>query len=123
MRLRSELMQLEMGMSTSRYFPASGTAGLARSRVSGNNRVPCPPPMMIDNTLLVLVDMRTPFTIKEILSCGTAPRLYNLSPPPRASGFPSNKTTHHVRHRRLRRQKTSHPDHRRRPAPTRIPGI
>src|ERR1700751_380530 len=34
-------------MSTKRYLPASGTAGLARSLVKGNNRVPAPPPMMI----------------------------------------------------------------------------
>ena len=33
-------MQLEMGMSTRRYLPPSGTAGLARSFVSGNRRVP-----------------------------------------------------------------------------------
>ena len=49
-------MQLEIGMSTIRYFPASGTAGFARSFVSGNNRVPCPPPMMTVSTLLVLMD-------------------------------------------------------------------
>ena len=47
-------MQFEIGMSTSRYLPASGTAGLARSLVSGNRRVPCPPPMMTQRTLLVL---------------------------------------------------------------------
>src|ERR1700746_2593834 len=34
-------------MSTKRYLPASGTAGLARSFVKGNSRVPAPPPMMI----------------------------------------------------------------------------
>src|SRR5664280_1329868 len=51
-------MQLEMGISTRRYLPASGTAGLARSLVSGNRRVPCPPPMMTESTLLVLVDWR-----------------------------------------------------------------
>ncbi len=49
-------MQFEIGMSTSRYFPASGTAGFARSFVRGNNRLPCPPPMMMDKTLLVLRD-------------------------------------------------------------------
>src|SRR5262249_737832 len=38
------LRQLEMGMSMSRYFPATGTAGLARSWVSGKSRAPCPPP-------------------------------------------------------------------------------
>ena len=37
-----ELMQLLMGMSMRRYFPAMGTAGLARSLVSGYRRVPCP---------------------------------------------------------------------------------
>src|SRR5664280_1828564 len=57
-RRSPELMQLEMGISTRRYLPASGTAGLARSLVSGNRRVPCPPPMMTESTLLVLVDWR-----------------------------------------------------------------
>src|SRR6266403_1106842 len=46
-RRRSELRQLLIGMSTRRYLPASGTAGLARSFVKGNSRVPAPPPMMI----------------------------------------------------------------------------
>src|SRR5690606_5926133 len=44
--LSPELMQLEIGTSTSRYLPARGTAGLARSLVSGKSRVPAPPPMM-----------------------------------------------------------------------------
>ena len=43
-------MQLLMGMSTSRYLPASGTAGLARSLVRGKSRVPAPPPMMTART-------------------------------------------------------------------------
>src|SRR3974390_1726073 len=51
-------MQFEIGISTMRYFPASGTAGLARSLVSGNNRVPCPPPIITESTLLVLIDCR-----------------------------------------------------------------
>src|SRR5581483_154704 len=42
-----ELMQLLIGMSTMRYLPPSGTAGFERSLVSGNRRVPAPPPMMI----------------------------------------------------------------------------
>src|SRR5690606_31244925 len=37
-------MQFEIGTSTRRYFPASGTAGLARSLVRGKSRVPAPPP-------------------------------------------------------------------------------
>src|SRR5688572_21837607 len=49
-RSRLELRQFEMGTSTSRYFPASGTAGLARSRVSGKSRVPAPPPRMTAST-------------------------------------------------------------------------
>src|SRR5947209_6796921 len=32
-------------MSTRRYLPASGTAGLERSLVRGNNLLPAPPPM------------------------------------------------------------------------------
>src|SRR5271170_1799526 len=40
---RSELMQLERVMSMMRYWPANGTAGLARSRVRGKSRSPAPP--------------------------------------------------------------------------------
>ena len=43
-------MQLEIGMSISRYFPASGTAGLDRILVKGDRRVPRPPPNTIDTT-------------------------------------------------------------------------
>src|SRR3954464_14862886 len=46
MRLIPLLMQLEMGTSISRYLPATGTAGLARSWVRGNSRAPWPPPRM-----------------------------------------------------------------------------
>src|SRR4029077_7856735 len=42
-RRKSELMQLESVMSMMRYSPPNGTAGFARSRVSGHNRSPCPP--------------------------------------------------------------------------------
>ena len=52
MRLRPELMQLEIGMSIRRYLPPSGTAGLARIPVRGERRDPAPPPMMIVVTLL-----------------------------------------------------------------------
>src|SRR4051794_23341297 len=44
------LMQLEIGMSISRYLPATGTAGLERAFVSGYSRVPRPPPRIRDNT-------------------------------------------------------------------------
>src|SRR5213080_645424 len=35
-----------IGMSISRNFPPTGTAGFARSRVRGQRRDPCPPPRM-----------------------------------------------------------------------------
>ena len=50
MRRMPLLMQLLTGMSTSRYLPASGTAGLQRSRVSGCRREPAPPPMITATT-------------------------------------------------------------------------
>src|SRR5215212_4834884 len=46
MRSMSELMQFEMGMSTSLYLPPSGTAGFERRCVRGDRRVPAPPPSM-----------------------------------------------------------------------------
>src|SRR5262245_53354590 len=50
-------MQFEIGISTMRYLPARGTAGFARSLVSGNNRVPAPPPSTTERTRLVLGDI------------------------------------------------------------------
>jgi hypothetical protein len=44
MRLILELIQLLMGISTSLYLPAMGTAGFERAAVSGYNLVPAPPP-------------------------------------------------------------------------------
>ena len=43
-------MQFDTGMSISRYFPAIGTAGLLRECVSGNSRVPRPPPRINEMT-------------------------------------------------------------------------
>src|SRR6266404_1424086 len=51
MRMTSELMQFEMGTSTSRYLPPSGTAGFDRSRVKGKRRLPAPPPRITANRL------------------------------------------------------------------------
>ena len=39
MRVIPEFRQLEIGMSTKRYLPAIGTAGLDLVAVKGNNRV------------------------------------------------------------------------------------
>src|SRR5882757_1481145 len=47
---RFEFKQLLMGMSMRRYLPPIGTAGFERLRVSGNRRVPRPPPRMIART-------------------------------------------------------------------------
>src|SRR5262245_53673133 len=50
MRVRSLLMQLEIGMSISRYLPPIGTAGLLRCLVRGYSRFPWPPPRMMLST-------------------------------------------------------------------------
>src|SRR5882762_9758701 len=47
-RVIPELRQLEMGISTNRYFPAMGTAGFERLAVRGYNLVPAPPPNITD---------------------------------------------------------------------------
>src|SRR6266705_4667785 len=49
MRITSELMQFEIGTSTRRYLPPSGTAGFDRCAVSGNRRLPAPPPRITAN--------------------------------------------------------------------------
>src|SRR5438876_1576984 len=86
MRLRFELMQFDMGISTRRYLPASGTAGLARSLVKGNSRVPAPPPMITASTLLVFGDMRLPCVITKVFLPDISP-FYNLPRPASASVF------------------------------------
>src|SRR5437016_12399692 len=102
MRRKPELMQLEMGMSTRRYFPASGTAGLARSLVRGNSRVPWPPPIMTESTLLVLIDCRPVSDIQHFSSCngsptaGVADRLLLLSRTPLAELYPLQTESHAV---------------------------
>src|SRR5829696_1833443 len=50
MRIRSELMQFETGMSINLYLPPSGTAGFALCPVRGYRRWPTPPPRMTDIT-------------------------------------------------------------------------
>ena len=44
------LARLDSAKSTSRYTPPNGTAGLARSSVSGASRVPAPPASTIPRT-------------------------------------------------------------------------
>lgn len=56
-------MQLLMGMSTSLYLPASGTAGLQRYFVSGYKRVPRPPPMIMLITFFVM-------SCQFLINCG-----------------------------------------------------
>jgi hypothetical protein len=47
-------MQLEIGISTRRYFPAMGTAGLERLAVNGYNLDPAPPPNITDSISLAI---------------------------------------------------------------------
>ena len=53
--LMSELIQLEIGISTKRYFPAIGTAGFERLSVHGDNPEPCPPPKIMATVLLLIM--------------------------------------------------------------------
>ena len=52
MREIPEFKQLEIGISTSLYLPAMGTAGFERVAVNGYKRVPAPPPKITDRTSL-----------------------------------------------------------------------
>src|SRR5580693_10563031 len=49
-RRRPALTRLDRAKSTSRYRPPNGTAGLARSAVSGASRLPAPPARTIART-------------------------------------------------------------------------
>jgi hypothetical protein len=49
-----EFRQLEIGMSTRRYLPAIGTAGLLLVDVNGESLVPAPPPNMMAMTFLFI---------------------------------------------------------------------
>jgi hypothetical protein len=53
-----------MGMSTSRYFPAIGTAGFDLLAVKGDNLEPAPPPKIIETVSLAYIAMRSNFIIK-----------------------------------------------------------
>src|SRR5680860_1194586 len=50
MRRKPALTRLDSTKSISRYTPPKGTAGFARSRVSGERRLPSPPARTIDST-------------------------------------------------------------------------
>src|ERR1700678_2464061 len=52
-------MQLERVMSMMRYWPANGTAGLARSRVSGKSRSPAPPASNTPRVSLIVLYLAT----------------------------------------------------------------
>jgi hypothetical protein len=51
-------MQLLMGISIRRYWPAIGTAGFERNFVRGYRRAPRPPPMMTARISFVFEDMQ-----------------------------------------------------------------
>ena len=48
-------MQLEIGISTSLYLPAKGTAGLLLVAVRGESLDPAPPPKIIAITLVLFI--------------------------------------------------------------------
>src|ERR1700730_9302282 len=56
-----ELIKLLRTKSMMRYFPPNGTAGLARSLVSGERRLPLPPASTIPKTLMRIADQSTLF--------------------------------------------------------------
>src|SRR4051812_28493839 len=60
MRGRPLLMQLLIGMSISRYLPATGTAGALRCRVKGYRPAPRPPPRMKVMTSCMVFPLRMP---------------------------------------------------------------
>src|SRR4051812_10282815 len=64
----SEFRQLLIGISTNRYLPARGTAGLQRSAVNGCNRVPRPPPMMMASTRFWVVRAMVGFGVLKTCS-------------------------------------------------------
>src|ERR1700730_10281945 len=53
-----------------RYFPPSGTAGLARSFVNGNKRVPAPPPIMMASVCCVVPGGRAGADIAGLANVG-----------------------------------------------------
>src|SRR5688572_22378350 len=59
--LNPEFRQFEIGISTRRYLPPSGTAGFERSFVNGNSRVPAPPPRITARTFRELRNFRPVF--------------------------------------------------------------
>src|SRR5262249_26158559 len=63
-RRKLALMQLDRVKSMMRYSPPNGTAGLARSRVSGSSRVPLPP---------AKINVRTSFTVLASRGSGGDP--------------------------------------------------
>src|ERR671923_2797212 len=69
-----ELIQLLMGMSMRRYFPAIGTAGFERILVNGCKRVPLPPPIITPSTSF-MDGIATPlpevdrYTSRQVCTC------------------------------------------------------
>lgn len=62
-------MQLLIGISTKRYLPAIGTAGLLLALVKGANLVPAPPPNITATTLLLIVFIKISIERKIKFGC------------------------------------------------------
>src|SRR5580765_1666431 len=70
-------MQFDKVMSIMRYWPANGTAGLARSRVRGKSLSPAPPASRTPSVSLIFSDLRA---WVPLLGCTNAqPRPGNAS--------------------------------------------
>src|SRR4051812_4571801 len=65
-RITSEVMQFDTRISMRRYFPPRGTPGFARRRVSGNKRLPTPPPKMIATTSFMSIVSFPPKSHSEL---------------------------------------------------------
>src|ERR1700728_2190378 len=82
-RRRSELMQLERVISMMRYCPPNGTAGFARSRVSGKSRSPAPPAKSTPNVSFIGMTVPRGFWPANVQSspiehCGEGQIYHNL---------------------------------------------
>src|SRR5215218_5363135 len=72
---------LLIGMSIRRNLPPIGTAGFARSRVSGQSRLPCPPPRIAVITFSTISPMAALRQVRRILQQYNAVDAGDTEPP------------------------------------------
>src|ERR1700682_1104849 len=71
---------LESAKSMRRYVPPKGTAGLARSAVSGNNRLPSPPARTMARTRMVLPSLVSECEIEKLRASVNRAQVWQLQP-------------------------------------------